>query len=443
MFKKIFPLALVSSLRFLGLFIVLPVISLYADSFHTSSPLLIGLAVGGAYLTQIIFQTPIGILSDKIGRKIVVSLCLLVFLAGSLVCFMASDITMLVIGRLIQGMGALGGVVSAMVADEVREEERTKAMAIMGAFIFISFTISMAIGPGVVAFFGNAKWLFLLTAILALFSLVMLLKVKDSPKISYTIKAKLSQTQNTKALYLLHLSSFFEKMFMTLIFVLIPLALVNEFNKHESFLISVYVPGAILGILSMGPASVIAEKYNKPKGVMLFGVLFFVVSYLCLFLADSSFLGKHLWLFILGVMFFFSGFATLEPIMQSLASKFARANEKGKVLGQFTTFGYLGSFVGGVSGGLSYHHLGLATTSLMVVILGVIWGLLLFLLNNPAKQKNVYFPLDAYIEEKFEALETRIIEWYVNTSEEIIIVKYDSSEISEEEIIHLAQNFRK
>ncbi|WP_104748092.1 MFS transporter [Helicobacter cetorum] len=442
MFKKIFPLALVSSLRFLGLFIVLPVISLYADSFHASNPLLIGLAVGGAYLTQILFQTPIGILSDKIGRKVVVVVCLLVFLVGSLVCFMASDIIMLVIGRLIQGMGALGGVVSAMVADEVREEERTKAMAFMGAFIFMSFTISMAIGPGVVAFFGNAKWLFLLTAILAFLSLLTLLRVKESPKIAYKIKTK-ATTPNSKALYLLHLSSFFEKMFMTLIFVLIPLALVNEFNKHESFLIWVYVPGALFGILSMGPASIIAEKYNRPKGVMLTGVLFFILSYLCLFLADSSFFGRHLWLFIVGVMLFFTGFATLEPIMQSLASKFARANEKGKVLGQFTTFGYLGSFVGGITGGLSYHYLGLATTSLVIVALGVVWGLLLFLLNNPAKQKNVYFPLDAYNEDKFETIEDKIIEWYVNVAEEIIIVKYNSSQISEEEIIQLAQDFRK
>ncbi|NDV21088.1 MFS transporter, partial [Pseudodesulfovibrio sp. JC047] len=102
----------------------------------------------------------------------------LLFLIGSLVCFIANDIVWLVIGRFIQGMGALGGVVSAMVADEVKEEERTKAMAIMGAFIFISFTISMAIGPGVVAFLGGAKWLFLLTAILTLLSLLMLLKVK-------------------------------------------------------------------------------------------------------------------------------------------------------------------------------------------------------------------------------------------------------------------------
>ncbi|GAA8420332.1 hypothetical protein HpNP5_22430 [Helicobacter pylori] len=271
----------------------------------------------------------------------------------------------------------------------------------------------------------------------------MLLKVKDAPKISYQIKNIKAYQPNSKALYLLYLSSFFEKAFMTLIFVLIPLALVNEFHKDESFLILVYVPGALLGVLSMGVASVMAEKYNKPKGVMLSGALLFIVSYLCLFLADSSFLGKYLWLFIVGVAFFFIGFATLEPIMQSLASKFARAHEKGKVLGQFTTFGYLGSFVGGVSGGLSYHHLGASNTSLIVVALGLIWGLSLFLLNNPSKQKNVYFPLDAYNEEQFETLEDKIIEWYVNISEEIIIVKYNSDHISEEEIIRLVQNFRK
>ncbi|WP_120951920.1 MFS transporter [Helicobacter sp. L8] len=445
MLKQILPLVLVSSLRFLGLFIVLPVIALYATHFQASA-FMMGLAVGGAYFTQILFQTPIGMLSDTYSRKAVVLGCLGVFVLGSLICFFASNITWLVAGRLVQGMGAMGGVLSAMVADEVAEEQRTHAMALMGAGIFMSFTVAMVIGPSVGMAFG-VKWLFLLTALLSLGAMALMLKVPNAPKILYALKEKpsLQAVLQDKNIFIISSCSFFEKCLMTLIFVLIPLAVVHEFKMDKSALWKIYTAGAFLGMLSMAPAAIIAEKFGKAKGVLLAGVLLFLIAYACLGYADHNPQSPTKWLFIVGIMVFFAGFGTLEPIMQSLASKFARAHQRGLVLGLFVTYGYVGSFIGGLLGGMGYTYLGVKMSACIVIGVCVLWGALVLALNNPNKQQNVYFPLDAFDREKFNALEEipGIIEWYVNETQNTIIVKYDASLLSQEEIIDASVAFRK
>ncbi len=134
--KQSLPLSLILASRFFGLFIVMPILSLYALSLQGSSPILIGIAMGGYALTQVLFQIPFGFLSDKFGRKSMIALGLVVFVFGSLVCALSADIYWLIVGRLMQGAGAVGGVISAMIADLVREENRTKAMALMGGIIF-------------------------------------------------------------------------------------------------------------------------------------------------------------------------------------------------------------------------------------------------------------------------------------------------------------------
>ncbi|MFC3846984.1 MFS transporter [Helicobacter baculiformis] len=445
MLKQILPLVFVSSLRFLGLFIVLPVISLYATSFHASA-LMMGLAVGGAYFTQIVFQTPIGMLSDRYSRKGVVIACLGIFTLGSLLCFFAHDVVWLVVGRFVQGMGAMGGVLSAMVADEVAEEQRTHAMALMGAGIFMSFTAAMVIGPSVGMAFG-VEWLFLLTALLSLAAMGLMFKVPNSPKILYTLKEKPSirAVLENKDILIINACSFFEKCLMTLIFVLIPLAIVHEFSMDKSALWKVYTAGAVLGMISMAPAAIIAEKFGKAKAVLLTGVILFLVAYACLAYADHNPQSPMRWLFIAGIMVFFTGFGTLEPIMQSLASKLAKAHQRGLVLGMFVTYGYTGSFIGGLLGGMGYTYLGVKTSAFIVMGVCILWGILVLCLNNPNKQQNVYFPLDAFDCEQFGALEEipGVIEWYVNETQNTIIVKYDVSLLSEEEIIEHSKSFRK
>lgn len=441
MFKAILPLSFVVFLRFLGLFIVLPVISLYVAEFGETSAILLGLAVSGAYLTQIIFQTPFGILSDKIDRKKVVMAGLLIFLIGSVMCALADNISMLILGRFIQGAGAIGGVVSAQITDLVREEQRTGAMAIMGGGIFASFTLAMLIGPIIGGYVGVA-WLFWLTALLTVISMILLLVVPATPKISYSFKQKPQKSARNLNLTIMNCSSFLEKMFMTLIFVVIPLCFVNELGSHKEDLWKIYTPAALCGIFALAPASILAEKYGRAKLVLSYGVGLFLIAYMLLAIGGAE---NYLWLFVAGITLFFIGFATLEPIMQSLTSKYAKAHERGKALGVFTTYAYAGSFAGGVLGGVLYHHFGIMWIGIIVSIICVLWlGSLLFL-ANPTKQKNLYLPISEYASDKIATLESTngIIEIYTNDTEGVIVLKYNSDILDTHNAQAIADTIKK
>ena len=441
MFKAILPLSFVVFLRFLGLFIVLPVISLYVAEFGETSAILLGLAVSGAYLTQIIFQTPFGILSDKIDRKKVVMAGLLIFLIGSVMCALADNISMLILGRFIQGAGAIGGVVSAQITDLVREEQRTGAMAIMGGGIFASFTLAMLIGPIIGGYVGVA-WLFWLTALLTVISMILLLVVPATPKISYSFKQKPQKSARNLNLTIMNCSSFLEKMFMTLIFVVIPLCFVNELGAHKEDLWKIYTPAALCGIFALAPASILAEKYGRAKLVLGYGVGLFLIAYMLLAIGGAE---NYLWLFVAGITLFFIGFATLEPIMQSLTSKYAKAHERGKALGVFTTYAYAGSFAGGVLGGVLYHHFGIMWIGIIVSIICVLWlGSLLFL-ANPTKQKNLYLPISEYASDKIATLESTngIIEIYTNDTEGVIVLKYNSDMLDTHNAQAIADTIKK
>ena len=441
MFKAILPLSFVVFLRFLGLFIVLPVISLYVAEFGETSAILLGLAVSGAYLTQIIFQTPFGILSDKIDRKKVVMAGLFIFLIGSVMCALADNIYTLIIGRFIQGAGAIGGVVSAQITDLVREEQRTGAMAIMGGGIFASFTLAMLIGPIIGGYVGVA-WLFWLTALLTVISMILLLVVPATPKISYSFKQKPQKSARNLNLTIMNCSSFLEKMFMTLIFVVIPLCFVNELGSHKEDLWKIYTPAALCGIFALAPASILAEKYGRAKLVLGYGVGLFLIAYMLLAIGGAE---NYLWLFVAGITLFFIGFATLEPIMQSLTSKYAKAHERGKALGVFTTYAYAGSFAGGVLGGVLYHHFGIMWIGIIVSIICVLWlGSLLFL-ANPTKQKNLYLPISEYDSDKIATLESTngIIEIYTNDTEGVIVLKYNSDMLDTHNAQAIADTIKK
>lgn len=441
MFKAILPLSFVVFLRFLGLFIVLPVISLYVAEFGETSAILLGLAVSGAYLTQIIFQTPFGILSDKIDRKKVVMAGLFIFLIGSVMCALADNIYTLIIGRFIQGAGAIGGVVSAQITDLVREEQRTGAMAIMGGGIFASFTLAMLIGPIIGGYVGVA-WLFWLTALLTVISMILLLVVPATPKISYSFKQKPQKSARNLNLTIMNCSSFLEKMFMTLIFVVIPLCFVNELGSHKEDLWKIYTPAALCGIFALAPASILAEKYGRAKLVLGYGVGLFLIAYMLLAIGGAE---NYLWLFVAGITLFFIGFATLEPIMQSLTSKYAKAHERGRALGVFTTYAYAGSFAGGVLGGVLYHHFGIMWIGIIVSIICVLWlGSLLFL-ANPTKQKNLYLPISEYASDKIATLESTngIIEIYTNDTEGVIVLKYNSDMLDTHNAQAIADTIKK
>lgn len=444
MSKDVFALTLVSSFRFFGLFVALPAIGLYADAFSTGA-FLAGLAAGGYAITQIIFQTPFGIWSDKTDKKRVIAIGLVIFILGSLVCAFSDDIITLIIGRFLQGAGAIGGVISAQIADLVREEKRSKAMAMMGAGIFVSFILAMILGPLIAGHMG-LQAIFLLTALLNTIALVVLLmRVPSTPKIAYTYhNTEFSNILKNTNLQTLNLSVLLQKFLMIFTFVIVGMELKRRFEIAESSLWEIYAPGAILGLFSLAPASILAQKKGYFKQVLLGGIVAFALSYVLI--AYASYAGS-LWLFVLGVMIFFVGFSIHEPIMQTLASRYPKAHQKGAALGFFTTLGFVGSAVGALCGGVLYESLSLSHLSLGVVAVCVLWiGVMSVGLHNPNNEKNLYLPIDSYPQARLQAHlqnlsnTAGIIEWYINTTQGVAIVKYDDNLIDKETILaHIAK----
>lgn len=423
------PLSLISALRFFGLFLVIPTIAVYANSLG-ATPLMIGLAVGGYALTQILFQTPFGILGDKFDKRIIIGFGLVVFIIGSLICALSENVYWLVVGRMIQGVGAISSLISALISDNTPEEHRTKAMAIMGGGISISFLLSMLIGPLIGGAFG-LNTLFYIASFCSLVALMILfLKVPKPKKITYSY---IPTTQNThylkdKNLWMMYVSSFLQKALANLAFVIIPLVLHKDFSILENELWKFYAPAGIVGILAMAPASIFAEKYGYYKKVMITGIIAFILCFALFCYSDYI---QSLWLFIMGIIVFFIGFDIHEPIMQSLASKYPSSSQRSSALGLFTTFGFLGSFVGAVLGGVLYGYIGLFWLSLLTGGVSILWILSLILwLNNPKRYKTLFLK---NVQNFTQALEIQGIK-DVYLAGDTLSIKYDPKITNEEEI---------
>jgi len=435
MFKKVFPLSSILFLRFLGLFLVLPVLSVYALDLEGATPFLVGVIVGGYALTQAIFQVPFGTMSDKIGRKPTILFGLIVFLVGSLICAYSTDIYTLMFGRFLQGAGAIGAVVTAMISDLVEEEVRGKAMAIMGGFIAMSFALAMALGPVIASSFGISS-IFLITAGLAVLAMVVLfVKVPTPPKIKhiYHNTANTSDILKDNNLLNMIIINAMQKGLMTMAFVLIPIILTKPeygFGWEKSELWMVYVPAMVAGLIAMGPAAVFGEKKNIPKQIFLVSIVFFLISFLIMGFTTSS------TVFIIGVVFFFIAFNMMEPLVQSMISKFAKVHQKGAALGISNSVAYFTTFLGGTFAGL---YLGisdretLAITLAVVIVLWLVWTALK--LQNPLRHSHLYIPNPEVDFDKLSALESEhIAEWYINETENVVVVKYVTDAMSEDDL---------
>ncbi|WP_279176488.1 MFS transporter [Campylobacter insulaenigrae] len=428
MIKAVLPLSFIIGTRFFGLFIVLPVLSLYALELQGANEFLVGLLVGVYALTQMALQVPFGVISDKIGRKKTMLIGLIIFIIGSFVCSYANDIYTMMFGRLLQGAGAIGAVATAMISDFINEENRGKAMAVMGSFIGLSFAASLVLSPLMSAKFGLSS-LFDLSAILSFVCIVLLFSVvpKEHAIHHENTKTPLKMLLKEKNLALMNLTNCMQKMLMSVAFLSIPLMLVNEFNYPSENLWHVYVSSMVLGFIAMGLSGSLGEKRGLSKEILLLGVVFFILSYIIFAFANSAFV------FMVGVVIFFIGFNLHEPIMQSCASKFAKVNEKGAALGIFNSFGYFGSFLGGVVGGYFLHHFSLSILALVLVTLSLIWLFLLFFLQSPSEFKNLYLSLDT--QENLSIIKDLkgVLDVYKNSK--FLVIKYNKKITNEEEIL--------
>ena len=433
MIKSVLPLSMIIALRFFGLFIVLSVLSGYAKDLPGGTAFLAGIALGGYALTQAVLQVPFGVLSDKIGRKKTLLIGLLIFAAGSVVAGIADNIYVLLLGRFLQGAGAIGSVVTAMIADHVREDQRAHAMAIMGMVIAMSFAAAMLFGPIIAGCF-SVSTLFWLTAILALTALLILFTaVPEPPKIIHHYseeEAKIKHVFKDKDLVRMYITFLFHSSTMAIAFFIIPILMKSKFGMTPMDYWKVYLPAVLLGILAMGPAAVFGEKYSKGKEVFIISVLFIIGAFALMGYASSF------TLFAVGASFFFIGFNMFEPLLQSFVAKFAKVHQQGAALGVANTFAYVGIFLGGAIGGWLYQHYTEKGVAIFVMGLSLLWIYWIVGMRNPGLRKNLFLPTDKYDTEKIAILKTTkgVGDFYINETEGTIIVKYEDEVIGEDDL---------
>lgn len=428
-FKKVLPLSLIVALRFFGLFIVLSVLSQYALELPGGTALLAGVAVGGYALTQAVLQVPFGVLSDKIGRKKTLLIGLLIFAAGSAISAIADNIYILLLGRFLQGAGAIGSVVTAMIADHVREDQRAHAMAVMGMTIAMSFAAAMIIGP-IIGGLYSVSILFWITAVLAILALTILFTaVPEPPKIIHSYseeEAKIKHVFKDKDLVRMYITFLFHSSTMAIAFFLIPIIMKQKFGLDAESYWKIYLPAVFFGILAMGPAAVFGEKHGKGKEVFLASIAFIAVAFILMGWSNSL-----VW-FGVGATLFFIGFNMFEPLLQSFVSKFAKVHQKGAALGVANTFAYVGIFLGGAIGGWLYQHFGSGGVATFVLIVSIFWAAWIFTMRSPGVRDNLFLPFAEYDKSKIDGLKmvNGVTDFYLNETEQIIVVKFDNEIVS-------------
>lgn len=361
-------LALVYVLRMLGLFMVIPVLAIAAVEYPDYSPLLVGLAIGGYGLTQAVLQIPMGVLSDKWGRKPVIYMGLCFFAIGSLIAANADTMIMLTVGRVLQGGGAIAGAVMALAADVTRESERAKVMAIIGVSIGFSFYVALLTGPIIAGHFG-IQGIFWITAILTLGCLPLVKFGVPDPKVnspSGDALPQLSQLKNlTKDpnLWRLNASVLTLHLLITCFFVQVPVLLTQaSFSLDQHW--KIYTPILFISILILVFLMKLCKSLQTSTS--------FIIS---LALMASGFglllLPEVNWLIIIvaGTLFF-GGFNYMEAHMPVMVSSIAPAGKKGSAMGIYASCQFFGAFLGGLISGLLTGWLGpkLALVACLVFI---------------------------------------------------------------------------
>jgi len=347
-------LASIFALRMLGLFLILPVFSVYAKTLPGGDNLaLVGFALGAYGLTQAIFQIPYGIASDLWGRKLVIVVGLLIFALGSFVAAWAPDMHWIIVGRVLQGMGAISAAVTALAADLTREEHRTKVMAMIGSSIGLVFALSLVGAPLLYGWIGMGG-LFIMTGVLALAAIVLLLKaVPPAPPPHGHEKLPLRRVVFNVDLFRLNVGIFVLHMVQMAMFVVLPHALVDYGGLVAAEHWKVYLPAVLVSFAIMVPAIIAAERKDKMRPIFRGAVALLIVVQLGLL-----FFGASLWALAFWLLLFFVAFNILEATLPSLVSRTAPPAAKGAALGVYNTTQAIGLFIGGAGGGLVAQNFG-------------------------------------------------------------------------------------
>ena len=371
--RAAFSLAGIYAVRMLGLFMILPVFALHADHYHGATPVLMGLAIGIYGLTQSTLQIPFGMLSDRIGRKRVIVTGLLIFAAGSVLAALADTIAEVIVGRALQGAGAVSAAVLALTADLTREEHRTKAMAIIGAGIGLSFALAMVLGP-VVARLAGVSGVFWFTAVLACTGIGVLTWLvpdpastrfrRDTSPVLAQIGAMLRDAQLLRldlGIAVLHFN-------MTAAFTVLPLLLGQGLGVPGTQHGMIYLTVLAASLVLLLPAVIASDRHGRTKQVFLAAIAGLTLAQLGLWSGPDTLAGVALLLVV-----YFTTLMLLEAMLPSLVSQQAPPQLKGTAMGAYSTCQFLGAFLGGVTGGWLHGRFGPHAVFAACAVLNLAW----------------------------------------------------------------------
>jgi MFS family permease len=367
----------------LGMFMILPVFALYAPKLEGATPALMGLAIGAYGMTQAILQIPFGLLSDRFGRKPVIAVGLLLFALGSVVAALSTSIYGVILGRAIQGAGAIAAAVMALAADLTREEQRTKAMAIIGMSIGFSFSLALVAGPILDHWIGLSG-IFWLTAVLACLGIAVLYLVVPQPQVSRVhrdaepVPAQFMGVLRDAQLLRLNYGILSLHLILTATFTVLPLILRDHLGMASAKHWHLYLPVMLLSVAAMVPFIILAERRRRMKQVFLGAIAVVALAEFGMAMWHVSFVSIALLLFV-----FYVGFNLLEATLPSLISKMAPSDSKGTAMGFYSSSQFLGAFIGGAAGGWLQGHFGIGGVLVFCGTVAVLWLLVAASMRSP------------------------------------------------------------
>lgn len=375
----------------LGLFMILPVFALYAEELEGVTPALVGLALGAYGITQAFLQIPAGLLSDRIGRKPVIIGGLVLFGLGSVLAAVADSIWLIILGRAVQGAGAIAAAVMALSADLTREQHRIKAMALIGMSIGLSFAAAMILGP-VLELWVGVPGIFWITALLAVFGIFVVVFLVPQPAVSQVhreaepVPAQFARVLRNAGLLRLDFGIFVLHAIITASFVVLPLALRDSAGLELARHWQVYLGVLVVSVILMLPLMFMAGRRERTRGVFLFAIGLLGTALAALYFVPLSLVS------LVGLLVaFFVAFNLLEAMLPSLVSRVAPPDCRGTALGFYSSSQFFGTFVGGSLGGIIHGLYGLEAVFLACALAALAWLLLALPMEAPQKLSNYIY----------------------------------------------------
>lgn len=448
--KGVLVIALLYIFRMLGLFMVLPVLPLLGYELEDATTSLIGLALGAYGLSQALLQIPLGYLSDRYGRKLIIVVGFVIFVIGSITAAMSTSIHGVILGRLLQGSGAVASTLMALTSDITRVEYRSYAMAAIGISIGASFTLALIVGPAISAVYGLSG-VFWVTALLGCIGIAIIVLLLPSPRV-HTVNREtelaldmLKQVLRDASLRKINVCIFMVHFHLMASFAAFPLVisrsqLVDD-DSHGLF----YLVILLLSLIPMRPLIKLADNSMRSVSVILLTIGFFVASYFLL----ASGLYRQQFTVVAFILFFLT-INLLEIILPSLLSKIAAAGARGTAMGIYSSSQFLGAFAGGIVGGLLLELYDISGMFYLLAMLAGGWFLYARTIKAPANFSSRTFELADFpgvtANQLTEALSSLsgVEEVVVVESEQCVYIKVDNDKFNDEDLERMneAENLR-